>query len=225
MQLSEIIPWGRSFSEYAAMFALSETDSRLRILGCGDGPASFNAELTAAGGTVVSVDPLYAFVAADIADRFEQTAPTIMSQLRQTESEWVWRNHANPDALLRNRRVALGRFLEDFESGRAAGRYLPAALPDLPFSDGAFQLALCSHLLFLYSLILSEQFHVSSALELCRVAGEVRIFPLLTLAHERSPHLPAVCRAVTERGWRAQVVRVDYEFQPGGNEMLLIQRA
>src|SRR4051794_26223491 len=40
MQLSEIVPWGRSYQEYAAMFALSPADSRRRIIGCADGPAS-----------------------------------------------------------------------------------------------------------------------------------------------------------------------------------------
>jgi len=71
---------------------------------------------------------------------------------------------------------------------------------------------------------MSEEFHVRSVMELCRVAGEVRIFPLLTLAQERSPHLLAVCEAASAQGLRSQVVRVDYEFQRGGNEMLLIQR-
>jgi hypothetical protein len=49
VQLKEIMPWGRSFEEYVAMFALSEEDLSKRILGCGDGPASFNAELTRRG--------------------------------------------------------------------------------------------------------------------------------------------------------------------------------
>jgi hypothetical protein len=47
MPLTEIVPWGRSFDEYRAMFALSEGDLGGRILGCGDGPASFNAKAIA----------------------------------------------------------------------------------------------------------------------------------------------------------------------------------
>ena len=49
MKLEQVVPWGRSLAEYRAMFALSEADLQRRILGCGDGPASFNAEMTAAG--------------------------------------------------------------------------------------------------------------------------------------------------------------------------------
>jgi hypothetical protein len=56
------------------------------------------------------------------------------------------------------------------------------------------------------------------------VAREVRIFPLLTLAQQRSPHLAAVRQAVAARGWRAETVRVAYELQRGGHEMLQIYR-
>jgi hypothetical protein len=44
--LERVVPWGRSFDEYRRMFVLSSDDLRLRILGCADGPASFNAEAT-----------------------------------------------------------------------------------------------------------------------------------------------------------------------------------
>lgn len=64
--LQDIVPWGRSFDEYQRMFALDAADLGQRILGCGDGPAAFNAALTARGGQVVSVDPLYAFDAVQI---------------------------------------------------------------------------------------------------------------------------------------------------------------
>jgi len=38
------VPWGRSFDEYQRMFHLTGKDLRRRILGCADGPASFDAE-------------------------------------------------------------------------------------------------------------------------------------------------------------------------------------
>ena len=62
--IDRVVPWGRSAPEYQAMFALDEADLGGRILGCGDGPASFNAEMSAQGRAVVSVDPLYAVSAA-----------------------------------------------------------------------------------------------------------------------------------------------------------------
>jgi hypothetical protein len=53
--LDKVVPWGRSYDEYVAMFDLTSSDLKLRVIGCGDGPAGFNAELTRRGGTVVSV--------------------------------------------------------------------------------------------------------------------------------------------------------------------------
>ena len=40
------------------MFGLNEAAIHRRILGCGDGPASFNAEMSRNGHAVVSVHPL-----------------------------------------------------------------------------------------------------------------------------------------------------------------------
>ena len=44
--------------------------------------------------------------------------------------------------------------------------------------DTAFDLALCSHLLFTYSKQLSASFHVEAVLEMCRVARESAFSPL-----------------------------------------------
>ena len=64
----------------------------------------------------------------------------------------------------------------DFEMGKTGGRYVTASLPRLPLRDGQFDLALCSHLLFLYSDRLSFEFHLASIEELLRVAGEFGLF-------------------------------------------------
>ena len=47
--LNQVIPWGRSLQEYKRMFNLSAEELDLRILGVGDGPASFNSEMNASG--------------------------------------------------------------------------------------------------------------------------------------------------------------------------------
>jgi hypothetical protein len=54
--LDRVALWGRSFGEYQKMFALTEAQLSACILGCGDGPASFNAEATMLGADVTSVD-------------------------------------------------------------------------------------------------------------------------------------------------------------------------
>ena len=87
-----------------------------------------------------------------------------------------------------------------------------------------FDLALCSHLLFLYSKHLDYAFHRSAVLEMLRVSQEVRIFPLLTLMLERSPHLAPLTVELRQAGYQVEVLQVAYEFQKGGNEMLVVRR-
>jgi hypothetical protein len=227
MQLQEVVPWGRSLDEYRRLFALSEIDLKGRLLGCGDGPASFNAELAALGKTqrLLSVDPLYAFTGPEIASRVEQTYETIISNVKRNPERYVWTYFRDPDALGAARLKAMKIFLNDYETGRAEGRYLVGALPKLPFNDGEFDLCLCSHLLFLYSAQLSADFHLASMLEMLRVAREVRVFPLLDLDLQRSAHLDPVTAELRSADFHSEIVSVPYEFQKGGGQMLRVVRS
>ena len=227
-QLDQVVLWGRSLGEYQRMFALDfdngGADLNRRILGVGDGPASFNAELTAHGGDVVSVDPAYAFSRDDIATRIDETFDEVMTQLRQNQQDFDWRFFDSPDDVARERRRAMEAFLVDYNAGQEARRYVAGGLPSLDFADGAFDLALCSHFLFLYSEQLSQEFHIAAVRELCRVAGEMRIFPLLALGGAPSPHVEPVREALAEEEYKVEIVAVDYEFQRGGNQMMKIQQ-
>ena len=122
-------------------------------------------------------------------------------------------------------------FLDDLPQGLGEGRYVEGGFPTLPFDDGMFDLALCSHFLFTYSAQLSEGFHLASILEMCRVAKEARIFSLLASSvhacgggGEVSPHLAPVVDGLDERGYEARMEGVPYEFQKGGDEMLRVRR-
>ncbi len=223
-QLTKVVPWGRSFEEYVAMFALSEQDLRGPILSCADGPAGFNCELTQRGGTVVSVDPVYAFQTDQISRQIDKTFDEVLAQTRENMEEFVWDNISSVEMLGRVRMAAMQTFLSDYDLGRAEGRYLPGELPALDFPDSRFSLALCSHFLFLYSDQLNLQFHLESVRELCRVAGEARIFPLVQLGSVPSPHVPAVIDHLRKSGYRADIARVPYEFQRGGNQMLRVRK-
>ncbi|MGA1824954.1 MAG: SAM-dependent methyltransferase [bacterium] len=223
-QLSHVVPWGRSFEEYVAMFALSHEDLQKSILGCGDGPASFNAALTKRGGTIVSVDPLYAFQTAQIKQRIDDTFDAVIAETQKNRQEFVWKHIKSVDELGRVRMAAMNDFLLDFERGKRTGRYVAQSFPFLEFSDGQFDLALCSHLLFLYSDHFDLSFHINSIREMCRVAREARIFPLLQLGTKPSVHLQSVIHHFEEQGYEISVVDVSYEFQKGGNQMLRVAR-
>src|SRR5215471_10557479 len=118
MLLAEVIPWGRSFDEYRRMFALTDGNLAGSILGCGDGPASFNAEATALGHRVVSCDPIYAFSADEIRRRVEASYDTVISQVKQKPEGFVWTQFRDPDHLGECRLAAMRRFLADFEKSR-----------------------------------------------------------------------------------------------------------
>ena len=99
LTLEEIVPWGRSFEEYAAMFSLTDSDLAGRILGCGDGPASFNAQATRQGVSVISCDPIYGFTADDIDARIAATYAQVIDQARQNQAAFVWDNIASVEEL------------------------------------------------------------------------------------------------------------------------------
>lgn len=222
--LKDIVPWGRTPAEYAAMFALSDADYQRRILGCGDGPAAFNAGVTKQGGRVVSVDPLYRFSAEEIRKRIGETYAEVMAQTRANREEFIWTTISSVDELGRIRLAAMEDFLADYPRGLQEKRYVAGALPRLSFADASFDLALCSHLLFLYSEQLSGAFHLDAIRELCRVAAEVRIFPLLELGAKPSRHLQAVKDGLAGEGYAVSVEPVPYEFQKGGNRMMRVTR-
>ncbi len=202
------------------MFALDEADLKRSLLGCGDGPASFQIECRKYGGQVVSCDPLYQFFPAQIRRRVYDVAPEVLRQTTLNRGGFVWDDIASSRELGQLRFSSMRRFLHDY---RAPGsRYIAAALPHLPFRADAFDLALCSHFLFLYSQQLSLGFHLAALREMLRVAGEARVFPLLALDARPSPHLAPVMEQLRAEGFIAKIQRVDYEFQRGGNEMLRV---
>lgn len=223
MKLDAVVPFGRSLAEYTEMFSLTATDLSQRILGVGDGPASFNVEASQQGATVVSVDPIYCFSGAEILQRFDEVVDNIIGQVKDTADDYVWQYHKSPEDLRQNRERAIQRFLADYEQGKQGDRYRVGELPTLDFPDRFFGLALCSHLLFLYSDHLDYAFHRRAVLEMLRVSREVRVFPLLTLMLERSPHLDSLLIELRHLGYQAEIVRVAYQFQKGGNEMLVIR--
>ena len=224
MDLQRTVLWGRDLDEYTQMFSLSSLKAGDTVLGCGDGPASFNAEATSLGICVTSVDPLYEFSKAELKQQIEEARSEVMPQVRARLDDYIWRTIESPEELERRRMQAMRVFLDDYDEGRLVQRYIAASLPTLPFEGNAFDYGLCSHLLFLYSPQLDEQQHVSSVLELCRVARDVRIYPLVSIEdNKRSRHLPAVLSVLAEVGYSYEEVSVGYEFQRGATTMLRIR--
>lgn len=223
--LSGVVPWGRRYFEYEAFFALKDTDCvpGKRILDVGGGPASFAAEAVANGVDVTAIDPLYGEDAQAIRAAFEDARASMMNGLTKAHRRFVWSFYESPAHVERLREEALGLFLKDLKPGKAAGRYVDAALPSLPIENRSFDLALCSHLLFLYQDQLDESFHIAAVKELRSVAHELRIFPLVALNGEPSEFVASVEQTLLEEGAIVERVPVLFEFQKGATEMLRVR--
>ncbi|MFC6010259.1 methyltransferase domain-containing protein [Nocardia lasii] len=134
-------------------------------------------------------------------------------------SDWTF--FADPDEHRLIRHRSAQRFTAHART--SPQHYVPAALPTLPFPDGSFDLVLSSHLLFSYADDLDYDFHRRSILELARVTrSEIQLFPLMPVgsAH-RYPQLDELLAELARSGVTSRIVQVDYEFQRGGNEMVV----
>ena len=146
----------------------------------------------------------------------------MLEQLKNNKQDYVWKLFKTPENVGRARMMAMEHFLMDYNCGRKEGRYIGEKLPRISFKDGQFDIAICSHFLFLYSDHLSFSFHVKAITEMLRVAKEVRIFPLLQLGGKESPYVKNIIMALREKGHEVAVSKVNYEFARGGNKMLSI---
>ena len=212
----------RSLAEYRQMFGLSDADITGAILDCPGGCASFTAEASELGADVIAVDPEYATDTATLREQGIRTLERGTAYHRAHPDEYVWTYFTDAEHYRTERVEAIERFARD----RAAHpeRYVMALLPDLPFADNQFELALTSHLLFSYLDRLDEDFHVAAITELTRVARQARIYPLAPMGSQSYAGLPKFLERLAGAGLHAEVQPVDYEFQRGCKEMLVVSR-
>ena len=224
MKLKNVVPWGRNLQEYKSMFQLSNKDLKSSILGCGDGPSSFNFEVTKLNGNITSIDPIYQFTKDAIQQKIDETSSVISKQLKQNKNNFIWQHIESVDKLIDIRLTAMSHFIQDYDHGKKEKRYIYNELPNLVFKDNSFDLVLSSHFLFLYSEHFDLQFHIDSILEMCRVSKkEVKIFPLHDLKNQKSPYLEPILNIVQDKGFKTKIIQTNYEFQKGANEFLSIE--
>jgi len=222
-ELKNTVPWGRNLEEYKSMFNLIDSDLDKRIVSFGDGPASFNSEMTFLGKSVVSIDPVYRFTVDELKQRINETKDIVIEQTKNNLDNFVWKSIKNIQELELVRLSAMNNFLQDFEKGKTDNRYINHELPNrTDFKAKSFDLALSSHFLVLYAQ-LGLDFHIESVKEMLRVATEIRIFPLMNLDAEKSEVLDGLIEFF-KADYSISIEKVSYEFQKNGNQMLKIKQ-
>jgi SAM-dependent methyltransferase len=226
MDLPVVSFFGRTLDEYTRFFSLDPGRLRGRaVLDVAAGPSSFTAEAVRRGIDAVAIDPLYQASPASLAERIRDDYERMFSQVRAKPQLFRLKTFSSLSAAEADRRVASQRFLADYEGNGRHGRYVRGALPALPFLDGAFDLVLCAHLLFIYSRRFDFAWHLAACTELMRVScGEVRVHPVCGADGRPWPELNRLRRELNSQGISSRVVPVDYEFFAGSDSMLVLTR-
>ncbi|MBW5445003.1 methyltransferase domain-containing protein [Cohnella sp. CFH 77786] len=213
----------RSYREYMDMFGLEEEDlNDGPVLDVAGGASSFTAQLRGMGIPAVAADPFYGRRTEDVLADARTEIEVSSAKIAAAAASFDWGYYGSPQRHREMRENSFALFAADYVREDARPRYVAASLPRLPFADGTFRLALCSHFLFLYADAFGETFHREALAELLRVVrpgGEVRVYPLVSLRWESSPYLPALLSSL-ERLADVGTVPTRLPFTPVRSEVL-----
>lgn len=221
--IDRLIITPRPLSDYRDMFLLTDADLTAGpILDCPGGASPFGAQVRARGGSVVSVDRAYRLSRDELAERVRHDTALTETWTAANRESFNWAYLGSPVALRRFFEVAADLFLIDYAPD--GQRYVAATLPTLPFEDGAFGLALCSHLLFCYPT-LGHEFHVDAIAELMRVtSGELRVYPLVDTAGQPYPRMDDLRADLAQRGIGTQIRAAAGSYLARGDSLLICRR-
>lgn len=234
--LDRVAFFGRTLSEYTEMFHFEPENYRgKRVLDCASGPASFAAEANIIGVEVTACDPMYEKTVDEL---FPIAAHDIRLCLENKDAEINLFDRRLADEARQyaaERNKAAVNFKNDFARGKEEGRYIAGSLPNLPFPDEYFNIALCSNLLFLYASkeyggILDDnrfpiEFHIDAIYELLRVVREeIRIYPIKGMNSADSPMADGVIAYLRNVGYRCELVPVKFREVAGADKMLRIYK-
>ncbi|MGB0369785.1 MAG: hypothetical protein ACPGN3_00445 [Opitutales bacterium] len=226
MHLENIAFYGRTFDEYCAIFNLDPAELEgKRILDTASGSASFAAESLHRGYDVTASDPLYDRSAPSLGRIGSMDIESVIAKAREVESVFTFSYYKSIDEVYKARYKAIRGFLDDYPSGRALGRYQCASLPDLPFSDNAFDIVLNGHFLFLYAERLGDAFVFNAVSELLRVSSRsVYLYPLIQLNGQKYPRLDELVKKVENNGVTAEFRSLEFEFFKGADTCLILNQ-
>jgi len=213
--------WVYSMADYCQMFDLTDEDLTQSLLDYPAGISSFNAEMFAKGHKVQSGDGIYNLSYEEIAKHAEQLFRINEAHLREHRQILSQSDQQAFESILSDWQISKTKFLEDYKNGKEEERYIFMQLPRFPFEDYSFDIALCSAHLF-NSVGIRDASREVLVEELCRVAKEVRVFPLLDETGNITDALGQVMLTFQKRDYGIKVSEVPYHQMKGGNAMLRI---
>lgn len=223
LNLNDIVLVGRTFDEYFKMFNINNIDKSEKILDIASGVSSFCAEGNSIGYNVTASDRIYCFSAEEIEEKCANDLEDTLKKLSEVKDLYKWTFFNGIEDLKIHREKAYKRFIEDYKQ-TASKRYVNTVYPRSEFKDKEFTIALVSHFLFMYDEFLDYEFHKQVIKEIIRVTSkEIRIFPIVNLKGEKSLFAEEIINDKDFKGSDIGIIKVDYEFVNGGDEMLVIK--
>lgn len=223
LKLKDFVLIGRRFEEYYQMFNLKDLVKNEKILDVASGVSSFCAEANEKGYNVTSADRVYVFNPEEIEEKCAKDLEETMDKVSTIKELYKWDFFKDIQQLKNHRESAYKRFLKDFELQRG-DRYISSEFPNNNFKENQFDISLISHFLFLYDEHMNYEFHKQIINEIIRITRkEIRIFPIYNLKDKRSPFIEKFMKDKAFNKFEINIVKVNYEFIKGGNEMLVIK--
>src|SRR5690349_4750031 len=91
----------------------------------------------------------------------EEDVDYVIEKVSNATKLYNWDFYTSLEDLRNYRRLALEKFILDYDETRQRKRYIQAVLPTLPFGDGSFDLVLSGHfLLRTVTNLISRSFHL-----------------------------------------------------------------
>jgi hypothetical protein len=219
--LDRVVFYGRTLHEYQIIFNFDHEEHRgLKALDCPGGSSSFTAEACRLGVDVVAVDPMFGKPAGDLLRVGEEDINHVMQGVSKSPELFNWSFYPTQEVLRSYRMTALRRFAHDYATPGSTQRYINGSLPNLPFADDSFDIALSGHFLFTYSDRLDYDFHLKAMLELVRVSREVLIYPVVGRDGCKPGFFGDLLSSLGRDGVDSELIPSNFEFQKGGGQVL-----
>jgi hypothetical protein len=155
--------------------------------------------------------------------QINKTKEIIIEQMKRNMENYIWTDIKNVDDLIKIRIGAMNLFLNDYNKGKADGRYLYHELPNkTKYEENYFDIGLSSHFLLMYTK-LGYEFHIKAISEMLRICREIRITPIVTLDGEHS-ELTMKIIEYFENEYAVKIINTNYIFLKNGNQMLCITK-